>query len=297
VWGVVGLAVAASLAFSGPAAAGEKDHGYMGVYMQQLTRDIREGLGLDVKRGVLVSGVEDDSPAARAGFEDGDVIVEFNGEAVDGPDELRDMVMDMNPGDEVQVLVFRDGEQKTLEVVLGEREGGWSWIDSRGDFGRQFNILRGDGLHTMHAFFGGPRLGVQASELNDDLASYFDTSAGEGVLVLDVVDDSIAQKAGVKPGDVIRKVDDESVASVDDLRDALGRYDEGDEFKVTVLRKGKEKTLDAVMDDQSAKTFWSGDSPQLRLKVDRDEIDSALDELRDEIKELKKQIKELKDDA
>jgi serine protease Do len=269
----------------------------MGVYMQELTRDIREGLGLDVKRGVLVSGIEDDSPAAKAGFEDGDVIIEFNGAGVDGPDDLRDMVMDLSPGDEVPVVVFRDGERKTLTVVLGEREEGWSWGDRHGDFGRQFKVFSGDGPHAMHALFGGPRLGVQVSELNDDLASYFDTEADEGVLVLDIVDDSIAEKCGVKPGDVIRKVGDEPVASVDDLRDALARYDEGDEFQVTVLRKGKEKTLDAVMDDQSVKTFWSGDSPHLRLKVDRDEIDRALDELRDEIKQLKKQIKELKDDA
>jgi serine protease Do len=298
--GVVGLAVIAALALgTSPADAGKKDHGYMGVYMQKLSPDVREGLDIDVQRGVLVSGVQSDSPAEKAGLEDGDVIIEVAGRSVHNPDDLRDLVWDMSPGDQVEVLVIRDGDRRKIGLTLGEAPDQWSYdSDDDNDF-TDLKLLGRDGRYTVAQLLGGPRLGVQAAELNEDLAGYFDTKPGEGILVLEVMDESIAEEAGVKAGDVITKVDDNAITDIDDLRESLKDYDEGDTFEVTVLRKGRTKTLEATMNDQSVHTFFSGQHPRVHIdrlrRIDRDDIDKALDELRQEVKKLKREIEELKD--
>jgi len=313
--GVVGAAVLVAFAASGSfAGPGKKNHGYLGVYMQQITSDLREGLDLKKSdKGVLISGVEDDSPADKAGLEDGDVIVEFDGKSVTSPDELRDMVADTEPGSKVEVVVIRDGDRKTFDIVVAERPEGigtFLWNDDKDSGSYHWNVFRGDhpGIASL---FTGARLGVEATELNEGLAPYFKTKSGEGVLVLDVQDESVASKAGIKAGDVIQKVGDDSIESVGDLREAVRDFDEGDEFQLTVLRNGRTEKLNATMDEPKMSFLWSGDVPraphldretmknlrEYRVQVDKDvdkNVDKALDELRGEIKELKKEIKELK---
>lgn len=312
VWAAIAVVTLAAVAASVSMATPD-ERGYIGVYMQTLDRSHREGLDLKVDKGVLISGVEDDSPADKAGLQDGDVIVEFNGKAVDDPDALRDLVRDTKPGEKVEVVIIRDGDRKTLKLEVGERpEGGtfgWSSDDHPG-WG-DMHWFDTDDVHGLRAMFGGPRLGVTAAELNDDLAGYFDTKAGDGVLVLGVADDSIAKKAGIKSGDVIQKVGDKAIGDVSDLRKALRDFDEGDQFDVTLLRKGKTQTVKATMDDQQKISLWTvgegdGDwtvkrvrehrNPRVRVDVDKDrqELHDAMNELRDEIKQLKKEIKELK---
>jgi len=317
-WAAVGLAaLAAAAAGVASAKPGAGERGYLGVYMQALSSEIRDGLDLKVESGVLISGVEEGSPAEKGGIEDGDVVVEFNGAEVASPDELRDLVRETKPGDKAEVVVIRDGDRKTIELVVGESPEGVSFGWNQDTPPGAMRWFDGDGVHGLKTFFGGPRLGVNAVELNDDLAGYFDAKAGQGVLVLEVGDESIAHKAGIKAGDVIEKVEDNAIGTVDELREAIRDYKEGDEFAVAVMRKGKKQTLKATMDDQQDISFFNGDdghfrfqqfkghpgkkrvevSPRVRVHVDQDDVDDALDELRDEIKELKKELRELKKDS
>lgn len=316
--GLVVAVVCALLAAGGAGMlmAGEKedkvagktgDDAWLGVYMQDLTRSVREGLDLDVKKGVLISGVVDDSPAAEAGLEDGDVIVMFNGRAVESADDLRDAVDALEPGAEVKIQFVRDGENRTVTATLGEEPDDF-WVgfgdDLDGfyfDMGRmQHKLHRGlrHGHRALLTAFGGPRLGVTTAELNEGLAAYFDTSPESGVLVLDVIDDSVAEKAGVEAGDVIQKIDDTAVSSTDELREALEDFEEGDEFTVVVLRKGKTESLKATMDD-SAQGF-AYVSPNVKfnrhnIRVPRVYVDRSNDELREELDELREELKELKE--
>lgn len=300
------LLLAAGVA--GVSAGVDKDKdsdGYLGIYMQKLTRDVARGLDIGAKRGVLINGVEDDSPADKAGIEDGDVIVEFDGRKVDSPDELREMVEDAAVGEKVKIKLIRDGDEKTIEVVVGERPERLAWtFDNDDDF---FVDLK-DGFHgALAGVWPGPRLGVQAAELNKDLASYFDTEAGSGVLVLNVEDESVAEEAGIKAGDVIQKVDDEDVTSVDDLRRSVRDFEKGDEFDVVVVRHGKKETLKATMDEQSGFRVLRGgdfqfdrnDLPLKKFKKFDDGrvliySDEAKDEMKDEVKALRKELEELK---
>lgn len=304
--GVVLAAAVAMLALAGTGAeAGEK--AYLGVYMQELTKDVREGLDIKTERGVLISGVAEDSSAEAAGIEDGDVIVEFDGKDVDSADELQELVADMDPGDKVKIVLIRDGERKTIELELGERPADFMRSFSHGDFDFHFDgdSFRGLGRHMKDDWFtlaesiGRPRLGVHVTDLGEDLAEYFDTDAESGVLVLEVSDETVAAEAGVKAGDVIQKIGDEDVTTPGELRRSLRDFEEGDEFAIEVLRKGKKRTLDATMsEDSHAFRIHHNRGPRVRehfraprVRIERDRIN---DDVREELEELKRELKELK---
>ena len=111
-----------------------KGPGYIGVYMQDLTSQMKKGLDLKVDKGVLVSGVEEDSPADKAGIADGDVITRFNGKTVASADELRDAVRAISPGKDAKIDVVHDGTSKSLTLRVSERpeQHAMSW-ESFGD--------------------------------------------------------------------------------------------------------------------------------------------------------------------
>lgn len=284
-------AVVATGSMAGP------DDGYLGVYMQPISKDLRNGLDLKVDNGVLIRGVADGSPAEAAGIEKGDVIVKFDGKDVDSPRDLRELVEDVEPGSSVEIELVRDGKTMTVTATVGEEPDDIEmWFDD-GDFHHFRNMRHGwGGLNRFASINFGPRLGVQATELNDDLADYFKTKANGGVLVLDVEDDSVAKAAGVKAGDVIQKIADEDVTSISDIRDAISDYDEGDEFDISVLRKGKKETLKATMDDQDRTMVFRNGKMHLPREVrgfrdrDRDQLREDLDQLREELRELKREL-------
>jgi serine protease Do len=255
--------------------------------------------------------VEDDGPADEAGLKDGDVIVAFNGKKVDDPDDLRELARDTEPGEIVEIEVIREGKTKKLTLTVGEWPDEPSWI-TLGDLEFDGDDVRHHLDKMVYAFSPKPRLGVEVTELDDDLASYFKTKAGTGVLVLKVNEESVALDAGVKAGDIIVKVGDEEVSSVDALRESVEDYEEGDEFAIQVVRKGKQKTLTATMDDVENVFHWSGKpnswnfrqpmpnvqkfhmrAPHVNLDID-DELREELEEMKKELKEMKKELKELK---
>lgn len=278
----------------------KSESGYIGVYMQDLTDDVRKGLDIKVETGVLVSGVADDSPAAKAGIEEGDVIVSFAGSGVASPDELRGVVSGFEPGADAKLEVVRDGETETLVVTIGERPNDETFGFATPD--ADFELPNRGQMRRAFAVFAGPRLGIEAHEIEDDeLGSYFGTKPGSGVLVLDVEDESVAGKAGVKPGDIIQTIGDDTVEDVRDLRESVRDFDDGDEFTIGVLRHGKKQSLKATMDEQE-NAFFSGDAPNWRefhhgMRAPRaprspngSEIRRELDELKQEIREMKEQL-------
>jgi len=311
----IALAVLLVVAVSDGVTAGSKDtdskkKGYLGVYMQELDKDVREGLDLEVENGVLINGVEDGSPADEAGIAEGDVVVEFNGKKVDSPSDLRALVGELAVGDKVQIELIRDGKKETVELIVGEWPDDFGWI-TMDDLHSNWRDIKGID-EVMHAFSPRPRLGVEAIELNDDLAPYFKTKSGEGVLVLEVKEESAAEEAGIKSGDVIQKVGDESVSSVDELRESLEEFEEGDEVAIVVVRKGKKKTLTATMKEVERQFIWSGwpkgssyrfegsphqykgNSPKIQLYEYKDDLHEEIEDLKKEMEELKKELEELK---
>ena len=216
----------------------------LGVVLTDLSAEKMKDLKLSGEDGAVVSEVEDDSPAAKAGLKENDVILQFDGERVRSVAQLRRLVQETPPGRTVAVKISRAGSVQTLNVKL---EAGFP-----GEQMREFEIPRVDvpeiRMPEMNFDFtgGGPRLGITADDLTKQLAQNLGVTQGSGVLVLEVNPGSPAEKAGIKAGDCITKLGDEKVESVPDLHRALGRSsgpDEKQEVSVTIVRDCHEQTV------------------------------------------------------
>ncbi len=275
----------------------ENEGPYLGVTMQELDDHLRKGLDVKVKTGVLVSQVLEGSPAEAGGIEDGDIIVEFDGKRVDSPAGLKSLVGDTKSGEAVKVKVIRDGDSKTLTVTIGE----WPEEESFSFGGPEDFIWLEKGKNAFMGAFGQGRLGVQATDLNGDLAPYFGVKEGEGALVLDVIEGSAADEMGIKSGDVITKVKDKGVGSAKDLVGAVGDLEGGEKFDVTLVRSNKTVTLEGEVGEGLAKTYCKvmREGPEKHAAKMRIEklpglSDAEVDKLKAEMKELKEELKNLK---
>ena len=179
--------------------------GRLGVTIQSLTSDIAESLKMTDVSGALVSGVEPGSPAARAGFERGDVITTVNGQTVADSNTLRNQIAGAKPGSTVTIGVLRDGQTEILRATLGQVEGS-------GD-----RASAGEGGSNEDQF------GMAVEPLTPDVARELgvpDRTVGVVVRALDPA--GAAASAGLQPGDVITRVNGQEVTTSSGLLSALG---------------------------------------------------------------------------
>lgn len=277
------------------------DTPYLGVTMQELDEQLRKGLDVKVKTGVLVSQVMEGSPAEEGGIQDGDVIVEFNGKRVDSPAGLKELVGNTQAGETVKVKVVRDREPKTLTVTIGE----WPEDESLSFVAPENFMWLDQGKNWLKGAFGQGRLGVQATDLNGDLAPYFGVKEGGGALVLGVVEGSIAENMGVKSGDVIVKVKDEDIGSVKDLVGAVGELEGGEKFDLTLVRSKKTMTLKGEAGEigqaeracrETLRGRYDVRVPKMKIEKLHRMSDAEIDKLRGEMNELKKEMENLKEE-
>jgi len=181
--------------------------GYLGLYGQAVTPEIAKALKLEKAGGILVAQVEKGSPADQAGVKPGDVILAMNGKAVTSYDEFRNQIAVMGPGTKIQLSVARDGKVSEVPVVLGERPA---------------EMARARQQQQPAPESQEQTLGVQVQNLTRDMAQQFGYQGGEGVIVSRVIPGSPADNAGIEPGDLIRSVNKQPVASTDDFAKAIG---------------------------------------------------------------------------
>ena len=294
-WGVAGAATTSKA----PEAAVPQD-AWLGVYTQTLTAELREGLNYS-GTGALVSRVVEDSPAAKAGVQKGDVIVGLNTTTIESSSDLTDAVGKLKVGQSVSVRIVRDGTRRSLNAKLAvrpaddlewtdapEASGKHYHYDSDGDFDFNFN----DMMPGM--FSGRGRLGVRVQDLNTDLGSYFGITDGKGVLITDVLKDTPAEKAGLKAGDVITKVGDKKVEDSDDLVSAL--RDADSKVTLTVMRQKASRTIQSELRDPMVRVRrgpMSYRAPEIRIQRDvPDDVRRELDDLRRELRDLKSKLEE-----
>jgi predicted metalloprotease with PDZ domain len=220
---------------------------WLGVTLKDVTADKARDLKLPGEYGALVESVDADSPAAKAGLQKGDVIVEFAGERVRSEAQLRRLIRETPAGRTVSLQVIRDGHDRAFSAKLQSRTGHFN-------FNVQVPEIHITPPNTQlfdypgfNFLFDGrrPNLGISGDELTTQLATYFGVKQGKGVLVREVVVGSAAEKAGLKAGDVIVAVDGKSVATVAELRQALEIEPSKEEHKVnlTVVRDRHEQTV------------------------------------------------------
>jgi S1-C subfamily serine protease len=232
---------------------GEEGPSWLGVETQEVTADNAKELKLPAERGVVVGRVAQDSPAAKAGLKEKDVITEVNGQRVEGAAQFRRMVHEIPAGRTAQLTVWRDGRTQTLTVTLGQAEEGHrAWMKAApgafafrmpemempdmpaiAGFGDDFTLLPG----------GQPRLGIDAEDIGEQLGSFFGAPDGEGILVRSVNSGSPAEKAGLKAGDVITSFNGERVRTLGDLRQKLSTKTDDKPAKLGVWRNRSEVSL------------------------------------------------------
>jgi len=236
---------------------------WLGVELHEVTSESAKELKLSAERGVVIGKILPDSPAAKAGLKEKDVVTELNGQRVEGAAQFRRMIHEIPAGRTVQLTVSRDGRAQTLSVTLGKSEEGrhsFKMVTPEpGAFA--FRMPEIPAIPPMEwngeMLFGGqPRLGIDAEDLNGQLGTFFGAPDGEGILVREVNPGSAAEKAGVKAGDVITSFNGERIRTLGDLREKLSaKHDNKDKtVKLGVLRNKSEVSLTVELPAPAART-------------------------------------------
>src|SRR5258706_3242156 len=302
--GSLGAAVAAPvLGAESTHESTARERAWLGVYTQALTPELREGMSYK-GAGVLVNRVVPDSPADRAGVEKGDVITYFNSRVIESPEELSDVVGEGKAGQSGALRVVRDGQTRNLSIKLAARTGDEDMdggspdrhVIRMKDFDSELPHDMELNMPGVMRWMGRGRLGVRVQTLNPDLGSYFSVPDGKGVLVVEVMKDTPAEKAGLKAGDVITRVGDHAVSDAGDLARELGN-EEG-KVAIGIVRKGGKRTLDAELEKQERVARIRRGDGTMRLNEDRNNRGGMvpqrdLDELRRQIEELRRQVERL----
>jgi len=214
-----------------------KKRAYLGVSVDELNR--REKKELSAEFGVIVRRVVIDSPADECGIMEDDVIQLVNDIKIRTPQTLTRIIRKFNPGEKVKITLIRDGNQKIITVVFDK---------TKNDRGYAFSLGGSD--KNLISIFAGERayLGVRLHELNEKLAPYFGVKADEGALVLEVEEDSPAEKAGLQSGDVITKVNGEKISRPDDVTEILSDLEEDEEVEISIVRKNNSQTIKVILE-------------------------------------------------
>ena len=219
----VGFAVPASMArpvLESLIATGKVVRGYLGVAIQDLTPDLSKSFGLKQAQGALVSSVAEDSPAERAGIKPGDVITAYQGKPVEDPATLQREVTRTPVGTKAAMKVIRDGRDMELTVTVGEQA---ERVKVAGADPSMENALAG--------------LDVQS--LNQQMARELGIAGkASGVVVVGVELGSLADRAGVAQGDVIREINRQPVKSVKDYEKVASSLKKDESALLLINRRG-----------------------------------------------------------
>ena len=230
---------------------------YLGIGVQDVDSGRLRELKLKEERGVEVTAVEEDSPAGRAGLRKGDVVLEMNGQRVEGVEQFVRMVREMPVGREAKLQVSRNGEVQTLTAKVAQRKS-WTFPGDRTVVIPAIPGVNGVPRVTMPDM---PRatmswrngaLGVEAEGLKGGLAEFFGVK--QGVLIRSVSKGSPAEKAGLKAGDVIVRVNEKSVDSPADIAAIIRERGDRKTINVVIMREKREMpvtvTLGARLEDE-----------------------------------------------
>jgi len=178
---------------------GTVTRGRLGVMIQKITPELAKSFDLSVNEGALVGDVLPGSPAEKGGIKRGDVIIEFDGKSIKAMEQLPQIVAQTRPGEEVEVVVIRNGKRKVIKTVIDKLEDKKTLASA--------NI---------------EKFGLHVQSITPDLMKSLELESTDGVLVADVQFESPASDAGIRRGDIITEVNREKVAALKDFREKMG---------------------------------------------------------------------------
>ncbi len=197
---------------------GEVTRGWMGVAIQDLTPDLQEYYGVD--HGVLVTEVFKGDPADKAGIQPSDIILSVNGEAVNSSRDLSRLVAGLAVGNKAQIKLFRNGKTQTVEVTVAKREE--AQATAMGEPSQQPPEKSA--------------LGIQVSDITNDIAGQLNLENTSGVVVVGVDDGSKGSQAGVTKGDVIKQINHKPVENVEDYKKIINGIKPGETIQMYIKR-------------------------------------------------------------
>ncbi|MBB2822838.1 UNVERIFIED_ORG: serine protease Do [Rhizobium esperanzae] len=214
---------------------GSIDHGYLGVQIQPVTKDVADAVGLDKTGGALVAAVSADTPAAAAGLKPGDIVTSVGGEAVKTPKDLSRLVADLSPGTRESLGLWRDGKTIELNVTVGANAGGQKQAAA-------------ENPDRQGQASGQPSLGISLADLTPDVRQQLDLPRSvSGAVVASVKPDKAAAAAGIQSGDVIVSVNDRPVHNARDVKAAIAEAGKAGRKSVLLLiERDGQKTFVAV---------------------------------------------------
>jgi len=199
--------------------SGKVVRGWIGVYVQEVTPEISEGLNLNGEKGALVADVSPDGPADKAGLKRGDVIVEFNGTTIEEMPDLPKTVASYAPGTKTKMKVIRGGKEKTLKIKLGELPD---------EVAQSSRRTPGKAVEQ--------NLGLVVQEITPRVKKRFGVEHSMGVIITDVQSGSIAAVAGLRPGDVILEINKDRIANLDNYRNTMDSTESGQNVLFLIQR-------------------------------------------------------------
>jgi serine protease Do len=214
---------------------GKVERGWLGVHIQGLDKDLAESLGLDEAKGALVAQVTPDSPAASAGFKQGDVILSYGGKEIENLRDLTSAVADTQAGTEVDMVVWRDGSRQTVQTKIGQMPAE-----------DQMAALSSDQQQPEQS--NAPKLGLMLAELTPEAREQFQLSAdAKGVVVTDVQPGSPAAEKGLQRGDVIVEANRKQVSDPKAVAEAVRQAAErGDDAVLLLIQRDGQNRFVAV---------------------------------------------------
>jgi serine protease Do len=203
---------------------GKVSRGFLGITFQPVTRTIADARNLPSEQGVLVRTVQTGSPADKAGIELGDIITEFDGWPITDEQKFRMSVAQAGPGREVTVSILRDGKKLTKKLTLADRD----------------KFITATGEEPAEEKKEENWLGLELSSTTRDLTNQYGLEFRTGVMVMGLEPGSPAELGGFEVGDIITKVNDEEVKSLEDYRSMVKPLtDKGKAILFLVYRNGE----------------------------------------------------------
>jgi|SRR5690348_7042172 serine protease Do len=224
---------------------------YLGVSLAEIDANRGRELKLRETHGVEITRVESDSPAEKAGLKSGDVILEYNGQRVEGMEQFGRLVRETPPGREVKLQISRAGATQTIAATTGTRKVRTLNAGNMSEFFNKWDMpdIHLPDMSQVFTTVRSPVLGVEAENLSPQLATFFGVK--DGVLVRSVTKDTAAEKAGIKAGDVITKVDGTTVTTPNELASALRAARSKKTFAVNLVRERRETSVNVTVDDSN----------------------------------------------
>ena len=194
---------------------------WLGVYIQNITTEIGKQFGYEGTEGALVADVIENGPAAKANFQRGDIILSVNDQKITDTKNLQNTIRSLKPEDSAKIEIWRNGENKIIEVQLEELKDEATFIPP-------------DEITPEKV-----ELGMEISEITADLQQKYGFTESKGVVVVSVAPGGPSEDAGLRAGDVILQINRTDVSSVEEFKTVLAKVEPGDTAILLISRAGR----------------------------------------------------------